>query len=111
MLRLQHALAKAQKHVCSLQLHRDEVEGYIRVSELSQERVEDATTVLKVGDELEAKVINVDRKSRQLNLSIRAREMDEEKNALRELREQEAAQSGPSTIGDLIKAQMESQDK
>lgn len=89
----------------------DEVEGYIRVSELSQERVEDATTVLKVGDELEAKVINVDRKSRQLNLSIRAREMDEEKNALRELREQEAAQSGPSTIGDLIKAQMESQDK
>ena len=89
----------------------DEVEGYIRVSELSQERVEDASTVLKVGDELEAKVINVDRKSRQLNLSIRAREMDEEKTALRELREQEAAQSGPSTIGDLIKAQMESQDK
>jgi len=89
----------------------DDVEGYIRVSELSRDKVEDASTVLKVGDEIEAKVINVDRKSRQLNLSIRAREMDDEKTALRELREQEAEQAGPSTIGDLIKAQMETKDK
>jgi small subunit ribosomal protein S1 len=89
----------------------DDIEGYIRASELSRDKVEDASTVLKVGDELEAKVINVDRKSRQLNLSIRAREMDDEKTALRELREQEAAQAGPSTIGDLIKAQMETKEK
>jgi small subunit ribosomal protein S1 len=89
----------------------DDIEGYIRASELSREKVEDATTVLKVGDELEAKVISVDRKSRQLSLSIRAREMDDEKTALRELREQEAEQAGPSTIGDLIKAQMETKDK
>ncbi len=89
----------------------DDIEGYIRASELSRDKVDDATTVLKVGDELEAKVINVDRKSRQLNLSVRAREMDDEKTALRELREQEAEQAGPSTIGDLIKAQMETKDK
>lgn len=89
----------------------DDIEGYIRVSELSRDKIEDATTVLKVGDELEAKVISVDRKSRQLSLSIRAREMDDEKTALRELREQEAEQAGPSTIGDLIKAQMETKDK
>lgn len=89
----------------------DDVEGYIRVSELSRDKIEDATTVLKVGDEIEAKVINVDRKTRQLSLSIRAREMDDEKTALRELREQEAEQAGPSTIGDLIKAQMETKDK
>lgn len=89
----------------------DDVEGYIRVSELSRDKIEDASTVLKVGDEIEAKVINVDRKSRQLNLSIRAREMDDEKTALRELREQEAEQAGPSTIGDLIKAQMETKEK
>ena len=89
----------------------DDIEGYIRASELSRDKVEDATTLLKVGDELEAKVISVDRKSRQLSLSVRAREMDDEKTALRELREQEAEQAGPSTIGDLIKAQMETKDK
>jgi small subunit ribosomal protein S1 len=88
----------------------DDIEGYIRASELSRDKVEDASTLLKVGDELVAKVINVDRKSRQLNLSIRAREMDDEKTALRELREQEAAKAGPSTIGDLIKAQMETKE-
>ncbi len=88
----------------------DEIEGYLRVSELARDKVEDASTLLKVGEELETKVINVDRKNRVISLSIRALEADEEKAAMRELRQQETEQAGPSTIGDLIKAQMESKD-
>lgn len=88
----------------------DEIEGYLRGSELSRDKVEDASTLLNVGDEVEAKVINVDRKNRVISLSVRALEMDEEKAAIRELRQQETEQAGPSTIGDLIKAQMESKD-
>jgi len=83
----------------------DGVEGVLRASEISRDKVEDARNVLNPGDEVEAKVISVDRKNRVLQLSIKAMEMDDEKSAIQDHRNQE--QSAPATIGDLIKAEMD----
>jgi small subunit ribosomal protein S1 len=87
----------------------DEVEGFLKASEISVDRVEDARNALTVGDTIEVKVVNVDRKNRQIGLSIKAKDIDEEKQAVRELRDQEAEKASPGTIGDLIKAQMDNQ--
>jgi len=86
----------------------DEVEGYLKAADISVDRVDDARAVLSVGDTLEAKVVNVDRKSRGLGLSIKAKDMDDEKEAVESLKEQDES-SSPGTIGDLIKAKMEDQ--
>lgn len=85
----------------------DDVEGTIKASELARDKVEDASTVVKVGDELVAKVTNVDRKNRTISLSVKAVELDEEKDALRVQREKEIEAAGPTTIGGLIKAEMD----
>ncbi|MGM0593256.1 MAG: 30S ribosomal protein S1 [Pseudomonadota bacterium] len=85
----------------------ENVEGYLRASELSRDRVEDARTVLKEGEEVEAKFIGVDRKNRSINLSIKAKDNDEEHEAVQDYRR--AAPVNP-TLGDLIKEQMENQD-
>ena len=81
------------------------VEGYIRASEISRERVEDARTVLRAGERVEVKVIAVDRRRRGISLSIRERENDEEATAM----QQYAAnvEEAPATIGDLVKEQMD----
>ena len=81
------------------------VEGYIRASEISRERVEDARTVLRAGERVEVKVVSVDRRRRGISLSIRERESDEEATAM----EQYAAnvEEAPATIGDLVKEQMD----
>ncbi|SPL71457.1 30S ribosomal protein S1 [Acinetobacter stercoris] len=85
----------------------DEVEAQLKASEINRDRVEDATKFLEVGQEVEAKIINVDRKSRSINLSIKAKDEAEEKEAVANLRQATTAQdNGPKTIGDLIKAQM-----
>ena len=83
----------------------DGVEGYIRASEISRERVEDARTVLRAGERVEVKVIAVDRRRRGVSLSIRERESDEEATAM----QQYAAnvEEAPATIGDLVKEQMD----
>lgn len=73
------------------------VVGYIRVSDISRDRIEDASTVLHVGDTVEAKFINVDRKTRQLTLSIRAKDEAEEKEALDSLNEK-AQESVPNAM-------------
>ncbi len=83
----------------------DGVEAYLRVSELSRDRVEDARTVLNEGDTVEAKIINIDRKNRSISLSVKARETQDEQEAMRELNRQEGAPS--PTIGDLLKEQMD----
>ncbi len=83
------------------------VEGFIKVSELSTERVENAGDVLKVGDAVEAKIINVDRKNRSISLSIKAKDAADEKAAMQHLTKQQPSVDGPTTIGDLIKQQME----
>ena len=85
----------------------DEVEATLKASEINRDRVEDATKFLEVGQEVEAKIINVDRKSRSINLSIKAKDEAEEKEAVPNLRTATTSQeNGPKTIGDLIKAQM-----
>ncbi len=85
----------------------EEIEGVLKASEISRDRVEDARNALKEGDELEVKIINVDRKNRIINLSIKAKDIAEEKEAVKNLREQSTESASPGTIGDLIKAQMD----
>ena len=89
----------------------DEVEGVLKASEISRDKVEDARNALSVGEEVEVKVIAVDRKNRTLSVSIKAKDVADEKQAVKDHRKQEAESAAPTTIGDLIKAQMESQDR
>lgn len=81
--------------------------GSLRASEISRDKVEDARNVLNVGDQIEVKVVSVDRKNRVLGLSVKAIEIDDEKAAIQDHKNQEAPAAGPTTIGDLIKAEME----
>jgi small subunit ribosomal protein S1 len=84
----------------------ENVTGYLRVSELARERVEDAREVLKIGDELDAKFIGVDRKKRIISLSLRAKESDEEAAAIKNYTRQDTDVSSPTTFGDIFKEQM-----
>ena len=84
----------------------EEVEGVLKASDISREKVEDARGSFKVGDSVEAKIISVDRKNRGLALSIKAKDFDDEKEAVKSLKESEQETASPGTIGDLIKAQM-----
>jgi small subunit ribosomal protein S1 len=86
----------------------DGVDGYLRASELARDRVEDARTVLKVGESVEAKFVGVDRKKRSLSLSVKAKDYDDEAEAVKEYTS--STSSAAATIGDLIKEQMENQD-
>jgi len=83
----------------------DSVEGYLRASEISRDRIEDARSMLSVGDEIEAKFIGVDRKNRTINISIKAKDSDDEAEAIQQYKAEAAAVI--PTIGDLIKEQME----
>lgn len=80
------------------------VEGYLKASELSRDRIDDARTVLTEGDTIEAKFTGVDRKSRMILLSIKAKESQEEQEVMRELNRSEPA---AGTLGDLLKEQMD----
>ncbi|MGD8358543.1 MAG: 30S ribosomal protein S1 [Lysobacterales bacterium] len=82
------------------------VEGYLRASDIKEERVEDATRELSVGDEIEAKFTGLDRKNRTLNLSIRAKDDAELAEALKEYK-QSSASGGTTSLGDLLKEQLE----
>ncbi len=81
------------------------IEGQLRASELGRDRVEDARAVLKVGEEIEAKFTGVDRKSRSISLSIKAKEMHEEAEAVSSYRSESGTSSGTS-LGDLLKEQI-----
>jgi small subunit ribosomal protein S1 len=85
----------------------EEVEGILKASDISRDKVEDARNSFKVGDSVEAKIVSVDRKNRGLALSIKAKDYDDEKEAVKSLKEKEVEKASPGTIGDLIKAQME----
>ncbi|HCT74070.1 MAG TPA: 30S ribosomal protein S1 [Psychrobacter sp.] len=90
----------------------DEVEAYLRASEIQRDRVEDATKHLSVGDDVEAKIISVDRKTRNINLSIKAKDEAEERQAIKDLGSTSttatpSSDAQPKTIGDLIKEQMQ----
>ena len=83
------------------------VDGHLRASELSRDRVEDARTVLKVDDEVEAKFTGVDRKSRTIALSIKAKDMHEEAEAMQSYR---SDSSTGTSLGDLLKEHISGQD-
>ena len=82
------------------------IDAVLKASEISIDRIEDARNELKVGDSVEAKIIAVDRRNRAINLSVKAKDVADEKQAIRDVREMEVSTDGPTTIGDLIKAQM-----
>ncbi len=84
-----------------------EVEGYLRASEVARDRVEDARTHLKEGDQLNVMIINVDRKNRTINLSIKARDAAEENEAMAKLQSESAAASGSTSLGALLKARLD----
>jgi small subunit ribosomal protein S1 len=86
------------------------IEGQLRASELGRDRVEDARAVLKVGEEIEAKFTGVDRKSRSISLSIKAKEMHEEAEAVSSYRSDSGSSSGTS-LGDLLKEQIGSGER
>lgn len=82
----------------------DGVEGYLRASEASRDRVEDATLVLSVGDEVEAKYTGVDRKNRVINLSVRAKDEADEKDAIATVNKQEEAGFSNNAMAEAFKA-------
>jgi small subunit ribosomal protein S1 len=85
----------------------DGIEGYLRASELSRDRVEDARTVLKAGEEVEARFTGVDRKNRRMSLSVKAKEAYEEAAVVEEYG---SSSTGGTTLGDLLKEKISGQD-
>jgi small subunit ribosomal protein S1 len=86
----------------------DDVEAYLRASEISRDRVQDASSLYKEGDEVEAVIINVDRKNRNINLSIKAKDNAEEREALTRVQSDAGnASTGTTNLGALLKAKME----
>ncbi|EJK6599293.1 TPA: 30S ribosomal protein S1 [Salmonella enterica subsp. enterica serovar Lexington] len=82
----------------------DGVEGYLRASEASRDRVEDATLVLSVGDDVEAKFTGVDRKNRAISLSVRAKDEADEKDAIATVNKQEDANFSNNVMAEAFKA-------
>lgn len=83
----------------------DDVEGYLRASEISADRVEDARNVLKEGDSVTAAIVNVDRKSRNINLSIKAKDSAEQQEAMQKFQADTGA-AGTTNLGALLKAKL-----
>ncbi|MDH4056597.1 MAG: 30S ribosomal protein S1 [Gammaproteobacteria bacterium] len=89
----------------------DGVYGSLRASELGRERVEDARTMIKVGEEIEAKFTNVDRKTRTIALSIKAKEVHEEQEAVSSYKSDSSAAPAGTTLGELLKEKMSGDSK
>ncbi len=87
-----------------------DMEGYLRASEVSRDRVEDMRSHFKEGDEIEAMIINVDRKNRVINLSIKAKDMTEQDAAMKKMAAESAASSGSTNLGALLKAKLENKN-
>ena len=87
----------------------DDVEAYLRASEAAAHRVDDLTTMLKEGDEVEALVINVDRKTRSISLSIRAKDQVEQSEVMNKFASESSAATGTTNLGALLKAKLNEQ--
>ncbi|MCK6408599.1 MAG: 30S ribosomal protein S1 [Thauera sp.] len=87
----------------------DDVEGYLRASEAAPHRVDDLTTMFKEGDEVEALVINVDRKTRSISLSIRAKDQVEQSEVMNKMASESSAATGTTNLGALLKAKLNEQ--
>ncbi len=86
----------------------NDITGYLRASEISRDRVEDARNVLKEGDEVSALVVNVDRKTRNIQLSVKAKDMADEQGAMANLSQQSSRENaGTTNLGALLKAKLE----
>ena len=86
----------------------DEVEGYLRAADIARERIEDARSVMKEGDSVEAKITTIDRKNRKISLSIRAKDMEEENEAVQEYARKSSGAT--SSLGDKLKEKLGGQD-
>ncbi len=84
-----------------------DIEGYLRASEVARDRVEDIRTRLKEGDSVTAMVINIDRKNRTINLSIKAKDMAEEAEAMQKIAADKQASAGTTNLGALLKAKLD----
>jgi len=84
-----------------------EVEGYLRASEISREKVEDIRSHLKEGDEVEAKIINVDRKNRSINLSIKSKDVTDEADTVQKYSAESSGTAGTTNLGALLKAKLD----
>jgi small subunit ribosomal protein S1 len=84
-----------------------DVLGVLKASEISIDRVEDARNALSEGQEIEVKIISIDRKNRNIGLSVKAKDIEDERSAVREHRSKETERATATTLGDLIKAQMD----
>ena len=84
----------------------EEVEGYLPASEFAADRVEDLTTKLKEGDEVEAVIVTVDRKNRSIRLSVKAKDAKENREALNSVNAAATANAGTTSLGDLLKAKL-----
>jgi small subunit ribosomal protein S1 len=82
-----------------------DVEGYLRASEMSSGRVEDASTIVKVGDNVDAMILNIDRKTRSIQLSIKAKDSAETADAIQRMSDASAS-SGTTNLGALLKAKL-----
>ncbi|WP_140634944.1 30S ribosomal protein S1 [Methylibium rhizosphaerae] len=89
----------------------DEVTGYLRASEISRDRVEDARNVLKEGDEVTALIINIDRKTRSIQLSVKAKDSAEQQEAMQRLSAENTRENaGTTSLGALLKAKLDNQN-
>jgi small subunit ribosomal protein S1 len=86
------------------------IEAYLRASEVARDRVEDARTHLKEGDTVKAMIINIDRKNRGINLSIKAKDVAEESEAMQKLASESSAATGSTNLGALLKAKLGAKD-
>jgi small subunit ribosomal protein S1 len=81
--------------------------AYLRASEISRDRVEDARNVLKEGDEITAVVVNVDRKTRNIQLSIKAKDAADESEAMASLTQNSRENAGTTSLGALLRAKLD----
>jgi small subunit ribosomal protein S1 len=89
----------------------DDIIGYLRASEISRDRVEDARSLLKEGDEVTAVVVNVDRKTRNIQLSIKAKDAADQSEAMATLSQQSSRENaGTTSLGALLRAKLDNND-
>jgi small subunit ribosomal protein S1 len=89
----------------------DDVTGYLRASEISRDRVEDARNVLKEGDEVNAIIVNVDRKARSIQLSIKAKDAADQQEAMQRLQQSnERETAGTTSLGALLRAKLDNRE-
>jgi small subunit ribosomal protein S1 len=86
----------------------EEILGYLRASEISRDRVEDARNVLKEGDEVTAVIVNIDRKTRNIQLSVKSKDQADQSEAMANLSQQSSKENaGTTSLGALLRAKLD----